>query len=66
MEEHYFTTQLEDAVIVNQKQYIPNVFDATKSDYQHMEEVAFTYRKIIWTHEAEGKQSEDDWLAPSE
>jgi type VI protein secretion system component Hcp len=30
-----------------------------------MEEVSYTYRKIIWTHETEGKQSEDDWLAPA-
>lgn len=65
VEEHYFTTKLEEAVIVQQKQYIPNVFDKTTSDYQHMEEVSYTYRKIIWTHETEGKQSEDDWLAPA-
>ena len=29
-----------------------------------MEDISFTYRKIIWTHETEGKQAEDDWLAP--
>jgi type VI secretion system secreted protein Hcp len=65
VEEHYFTTTLEEAVLVAQRQYIPNVFDKDTAEYQHMEECSFTYRKIIWTHETEGKQSEDDWLAPS-
>ncbi len=38
------------------------VFDEATKAYQHMEELRFTYRKIIWTHEIEGKESEDDWL----
>lgn len=64
-EEHYFTTTLENAVLVKQEPYIPNVFDKATSEYQHMEKIAFSYQKIIWTHETEGKQAEDDWLAPS-
>jgi type VI secretion system secreted protein Hcp len=64
-EEHYFTTTLEEAVMVDQRTFIPNVFDRDTKEYQHMEECSFTYRKIIWTHETEGKQSEDDWLAPT-
>jgi len=64
-EEHYFTTTLEDAVIVDLNSFIPTVFDQATKEYQHMEKVSFTYRKIIWTHEVEGKQSEDDWLAPA-
>ena len=63
-EEHYFTTVIEDAAIVKQRKFIPNVFDKATSEYQHMEDISFTYRKIIWTHETEGKQAEDDWLAP--
>jgi len=65
-EEHYFTTTLEDAVLVDQRTFIPNVFDRDTKEYQHMEKASFNYRKIIWTHETEGKQSEDDWLAPTE
>lgn len=29
-----------------------------------MEEVHFTYSKIIWTHEVDGIEAEDDWKAP--
>lgn len=64
-EEHYFTTKLEDAVIISMRNFIPNVYDAATKEYQHMEAVQFTYRKIIWTHEVDGKESEDDWLAPA-
>ena len=63
-EEHYYTTTLEDAVLVEHRTFIPNVFDRDTKEYQHMEKACFSYRKIIWTHETEGKQSEDDWLAP--
>jgi len=63
-EEHYYTTTLEDAVLVEHRTFIPNVFDRETKEYQHMEKACFSYRKIIWTHETEGKQSEDDWLAP--
>src|SRR4030095_10436251 len=43
-----------------------NVFDPKNAEYQHMEECAFAYQKIVWTHETEGKQAEDDWRAPGE
>ncbi|HKB07997.1 MAG TPA: Hcp family type VI secretion system effector [Candidatus Polarisedimenticolia bacterium] len=65
-EEHYFTTELQGAHIVDLRTYIPNVFDPKNAEYQHMEECAFAYQKIVWTHETEGKQAEDDWLAPVE
>jgi type VI secretion system secreted protein Hcp len=29
-----------------------------------MEELALTYRKIIWTWEADGIASEDSWAVP--
>ena len=65
IEEHYFTTVLEDARIVEIKEYFPTTYDKPTAEYPHMEQVKFTYRKIIWTHEVEGKQSEDDWRAPA-
>ena len=65
VEEHYYTTKLEGAIIVAIEDYFPMVFDEATKAYQHMEKVKFTYRKIIWTHEIEGKESEDDWLAPA-
>ena len=65
-EEHYYSTELQGAHLVDLRTYIPNVFDPKNSEFQHMEECAFAYQKIIWTHETEGKQAEDDWLAPVE
>ena len=52
-EEHYFTTKLEDAIIV-----------AIKPSLLHKEDVSFTYRKIIWTWEPDGITAQDGWLTP--
>jgi type VI secretion system secreted protein Hcp len=63
-EEHYFTHTLEDAIIIDVSPYMPNCLDSQTEQYQHMETVKFTYRKIIWTWEPEGIESEDDWKVP--
>lgn len=60
-EEHYFTHKLEDAVIVNMTPYMPNCLDRDREQYGHMEEVQFTYRKIVWTWVDGGVSAEDDW-----
>jgi type VI secretion system secreted protein Hcp len=64
VEEKYFTIELEDATIVSIKPWIPNCFDKTTENYGHMEDVSFTYRKIVWTHHHEGGTIEgaDDWM----
>jgi|SRR3972149_11453790 len=64
-EEHYFTIKLEDAVIVSIRPWMPNCLDKTTASYGHLEDVSFTYRKIIWRHEVDSKEGQDDWLAPS-
>lgn len=61
LEEHYYTIKLEEAIIVGITPWIPNCLDPSKESLQHMEDVEFTYRKIIWTHEVDGIESEDDW-----
>jgi len=63
-EEHYFTHTLEDAIVVEMKPYMPMVFVAQNEPYRHMEEVAFTYKKIKWTWEVDGIEAEDSWLVP--
>lgn len=63
-EEHYFTHILQDAIIINITPYMPNCLDASKEQFQHMEEVSFTYRKIIWRWEPDGVEAEDDWKVP--
>jgi type VI secretion system secreted protein Hcp len=64
-EEHYFTHSLEDAIIVSMKPYMPIAFLEENEPYRHMEELSFTYRKIKWTWEIDGIESEDSWSAPA-
>lgn len=63
-QEHYFTHELEDAIIVDVKAYMPNCQDPAMSHFSHLEDVAFSYRKITWTHEVAGTSGADDWRAP--
>jgi type VI secretion system secreted protein Hcp len=61
-EEHYFTIRLEDAVIVSIKPYVLSEADSSTEILSgHMEELTFTYKKIVWTYEPEGIQTEDVW-----
>lgn len=63
-QEHYFTHELEDAVIVSIDANMPNCQDMKMKDFTHLEDVAFTYRKITWTHEVSGVSGSDDWREP--
>ncbi|WP_395344315.1 Hcp family type VI secretion system effector [Ningiella sp. W23] len=64
VQEHYFTHELEDAVIVNIDSIMPNAQDPAMAHFSHMEEVSMTYRRITWTHEVAGTTGSDDWRAP--
>jgi len=59
--EHYYTTTLEDAAIVNIKGYMHNCQDLSNSHYVQMEDVQFSYRKITWTHVVANTSGSDDW-----
>ncbi len=63
-QEHYYTHHLQDAILVSIKPYMRNRLDRDSEEYQHMEEVSFTYRKITWTWEPEGIGAEADWREP--
>ncbi|WP_434571077.1 Hcp family type VI secretion system effector [Pseudomonas sp. Z3-6] len=63
-QEHYFTTKLEDAIIVEIKDYMFNCQDPANAHFTHLEDVHFTYRKITWTHEVSGTSGSDDWRSP--
>ncbi|MFL1552115.1 Hcp family type VI secretion system effector [Pseudomonas sp. D47] len=63
-QEHYYTTKLEDAIIVDIKDYMFNCQDPANSHFTHLEDVEFTYRKITWTHEVCGTSGSDDWRTP--
>ncbi|MEB0207408.1 Hcp family type VI secretion system effector [Pseudomonas sp. CCC3.1] len=60
-QEHYYTTKLEDAIIVDIKDYMHNCQDPANSHFTHLQDVQFTYRKITWTHEVGGTSGSDDW-----
>ncbi|MDY6943375.1 MAG: Hcp family type VI secretion system effector [Pseudomonadota bacterium] len=64
-QEHYFTTRLVDAIVVDIRAHMPNVQDPDKQQYTHMEDVAFSYRMIEWTHEIAGTSGSDDWRTPN-
>ena len=65
VQEHYFTTKLEDAIITNISARMPNCQDPSQAQFTHLEDVSFSYRKITWTHEIGSTTGEDDWRAPA-
>ncbi|HUT71275.1 MAG TPA: Hcp family type VI secretion system effector [Desulfatiglandales bacterium] len=64
VQEHYFTTKLEDAIITTISARMPNCQDPSQAHFTHLEDVSFSYRKITWTHEIGSTTGEDDWRAP--
>jgi len=63
-QEHYFTVELEDAIVTNIQAYMPNCQDPSQAHFTHLEDISFTYRQITWTHEIAGTSGSDDWRAP--
>ncbi len=63
-QEHYYTTELEDAIITNITANMPNCQDPSQAHFTHLEDVSFSYRKITWTHEVESTSGSDDWRTP--
>jgi type VI secretion system secreted protein Hcp len=63
-QEPYFTIELEDAIIVDIKAYMPNCQDPAQRHFTNLEDISFTYRMITWTHDAAGTSGSDDWRSP--
>ena len=63
-EEKYYTIELDTAIVVSLETYYPETFLEENENYSHMEKVAFTYEKIIWTWQPDGIEAEDSWTAP--
>ncbi len=60
-EENYFKIKLEEAIIVNMREYTPMTFLPENKPYKDMEEVSFTYSKITWTFTDGNIEYTDDW-----
>ena len=65
-EEKYYTTKLENAIIVDICSYYPETFAEASRAIKHMEKVSFSYEKIIWTWHPDGIEAEDEWKPPKE
>ncbi|MBK5072172.1 Hcp family type VI secretion system effector [Budviciaceae bacterium CWB-B4] len=64
-QEHYFTTKLEDATIVNMDLVMPNSQDPSQSHFTQLLDVHLAYRKIDWEHVVAGTSGADDWRKPA-
>lgn len=60
-EEKYYTVKLEEAIIVNMREFTPLTFLAENKPYHDMEEVSMTYSKITWTYNDGNIEYTDDW-----
>lgn len=65
-QEHFFTTHLEDATIVNISTVLPHAQDPESASYTQLIKVAMAYRKVTWTHGISGTEASDDWRKPQE
>lgn len=65
-QEHFFTTALEDATIVDITSVLPHAQDPSKAEFTQLIKVAMAYRKITWTHEIAGTEASDGWRKPLE
>lgn len=60
-EEKYYTTKLEDAIIVNIHYYKPTTFLPENKPFHDMEDISFTYSKITHTYHDGNIETTDDW-----
>ncbi len=64
IQEKYYTIKFEDAVLVDGKGYMPNCLDPDNHNFVHMEDWAFVYRKVTWSHGKANTEGSDDWRKP--
>lgn len=61
VQEHFYTIELEDALIVGAEMLMPHCLDARTSHLTQLEKVHFSYRRIYWRHEISRTMGSDDW-----
>ncbi|MFC0327313.1 type VI secretion system tube protein TssD, partial [Halomonas organivorans] len=65
-QEHFFTTSLTDATIVDINLRMPHAQDSNSAEFTQLMDVSLAYRKIDWEHTVAGTSGSDDWRAPIE
>lgn len=63
---HFFTTALEEALIVEIVCKKPHVKAPDTQDFTQLVEVSMSYRMITWEHVVAGTSGSDDWRAPNQ
>lgn len=59
--EHFYTIELDDAVITDVELIMPHCQDAAAENYTQLERVQLSYRTITWTHEISRTMASDTW-----
>lgn len=65
-QEHFFSTELEDATIVDIETVLPHAQNEANKEFTQLIKISLAYRKITWTHEVSGTEGSDDWRRPFE
>ncbi len=65
-QEHFFSTKLTDAIIVDIDLVMPHVQDEANGNFTQLVKVSLAYRKIEWDHTIASASGSDDWRAPIE
>lgn len=60
-QEHYYTIELEEALITDITTWFPNALDPSNGPIGHMEDVTLSYKAINETHEVAGTSGSDNW-----
>lgn len=63
--EHFFTTKLEDATVVEIDTVLPHAQDTDNANYTQLIKTSLAYRKVSWSHVVAGTEASDDWRKPA-
>jgi len=66
LQEHFFTTELVDGIIVDINTVLPHAQNQENANHTQLVEVSMSYRKISWEHKVAGTLAIDDWRKPLE
>ena len=61
IQEHFYTMELEDAVIIGAEVLMPHCQDPDTAYLTQLEKVHFSYRRINWRHEVSRTMGSDEW-----
>lgn len=64
-QEHFFTTKLEEATVVDIHTVLPHSQDSDNSNYTQLIKTSLSYRKVSWSHVVAGTEASDDWRKPA-